>query len=144
MPKKQKRAESQHHRGGRHLDPLKEFAAKLESFLQNQERRERRNRLALAIAGPSLGLLGVLFSKQIASRISESDLAAGLTPEQLNRFFPWLSSVFIMASLLPWMNTANLPHKLHLPRPLGYGRVVRWYKRTRKFLAASANLIAKV
>jgi len=135
MPKKQKRTESQHHQGGFHSDPLKEFAAKLEWFLQDQERRQRRNRLVLAMAGPALGLLGVLFSKQIATRISGSDLAAGLTREQLNRFIPWLSSVFIMASLLPWLYSANPPLKLHLPKPLRYGRVVRWCKRRFKFVS---------
>jgi hypothetical protein len=137
MPNKQQRAESQHYQTERHCAPLKEFAAKLEWFLRDQERRERRNRLVLAIAGPALGLLGVFFSKPIAARISDSDLAAGLTPEQWNRLVPWLSSVFIMASVLPWLNSAGPSFRLHLPKSLNYSRVLRWYKRKGKFVEMS-------
>lgn len=144
MPNQQKRAESQHHKGQRQSDPLKEFAAKLEWFLQDQERRERRTRLVLAIAGPALGLMGVFFSKPIASRISDSDLAAGLNQEQLNRLVPWLSSVLIMASLLPWLNSAKPSHKLLLLKPFDYGRVVRWCKRKCKFVERSGAIAKKL
>jgi len=134
MPKKQQRAESQHHQGERPSDPLKEFAAKLERFLEDQERRERRNRLVFAIAGPAVGLLGVSYSEQLATRILDIHLAAGLTQAQLNRFIPWLSSVFIMTSIVPWMNGTNPPHKLPFPRRLRYGRAIRWCKSTSEFL----------
>jgi hypothetical protein len=144
MSKKQQRAESQHHQVERHSAPLKEFAAKLEWFLRDQERRERRNRLVFAIAGPALGLLGVFFSKPIAARISNSDLAVGLTPEELNRFVPWLSSVFIMASVLPWLNSANPSYRLHLPKSLNYGRVIRWCKGKFKFVEMSREIAKKL
>jgi hypothetical protein len=137
MAKKQQRTESQHQQEERYSAPLKEFAAKLDWFLREQERRERRNRRVLAVAGATLGLLGVFFSKPIVARISDSDLAAGLTQEQLNRFVLWLSSLFLMASALPWLNSANSSRRLHLPRSLNYGRVVRWCKRKGKFFAMS-------
>ena len=139
-----KRAESQRHSNKCPADPIKDFAAKLQRFLDEQERRARRSRVVLAIGGSAAGLFGVLFSDRIANAAAQMQDPDGLNHAKLDYFVPWAGCVLTLLCMVPWLIRSNLAAPLLVSWRIKYDHVLHCFKKAGKCLQSLCEFVEKV
>lgn len=124
-------------------DPIKEFATKLQRFLDEQERRASHNRVILAITGSAMGLLGVLFSDRIAAAAIQMQEPDGLNQEKLDYFIPWAGCFVTLLCMVPWLIRSQLAAPLVVWWRVKYDHAVVCFKKGVKCLQALCELVEK-